>query len=283
MTQIPKMFNILPAKLFVLLVTASLCCFIGCTGETIITEQKTPEENRTDSIEEETLELNSVDSILERLRQTITGLKSYQAKIKYTSRQPLLESETVRKGRLYYTKETQRSKLRLDFNTIKQDDAKEQAYREQVFFDGVWLVRVDYQLKRVEYRQLAEPNMPIEPLDLAAGYLPIVGFAKIKDMKKQFDITLLEQPSRNSREPIHLRLQVKNGSRYKDTYSHIELWLDTKLFLPARILAVSSQDETEELEFYSQNLKKKLSDSIFQVEIPNSFSKNIIDLKQKAK
>jgi len=261
--------------MFVFLVTISLCCSIACTGGMTVKEKEKPK-------------ANPVDSILERLGETVAELKSYQAKIKHTFRQPLLESETVRKGRLYYKKEAARSKLRLDFDTLKQDDNKEQAYREQVFFDGVWLVRIDYQLKRVEYRQLAEPNAPLEVLDLAGGYLPMVGFAKTEDLKKQFDITLVEQARSKSNEPIHLRLQVKNNSIYKNDYSAIDLWLDAKLFLPVKIVTISSQDETQMLEFYNQSVnvgrhpaEKKLSDGIFQVEIPDGFSKNVIELKHK--
>jgi len=259
----------IPAKT-VLLATISLCCFVACTGGTPA------------GVVEETPEVNAVDSILKRLGQTSKGLKSYQAKIKHTFSQPLLDSETVRTGRLYYKKEAESSKVRLDFETLKQDDAKEQAYREQVLFDGVWLVRIDYQLKRAEYRQLAEPNSPMKTLDLATGYLPIAGLTKIEDLKKRFDITLITQSPSKSNESIHLRLQTKTGSGYKEAYSAIDLWLDTKPFLPTRILYISSQDETEEWEFYNQNTKKKLSDSIFQVEIPDGFSKNIIKLKQRA-
>lgn len=268
MKQILQTSSTIPAKT-VLLATISLCCFVACTGG-------------TPAGVEETRDVNAVDSILKRLGQTSMGLKSYQAKIKHTFSQPLLDSETVRRGRLYYKKEAESSKVRLDFETLKQDDAKEQAYREQILFDGVWLVRIDYQLKRAEYRQLAEPNSPMKALDLANGYLPIAGLTKIEDLKKRFDIALITQFSSKSKEPIHLRLQAKTGSGYKEAYSAIDLWLGTKPFLPTRIVYKSSQDETEVWEFHNQNIKKKLSDSIFQVEIPDGFSKNVIELKQTA-
>jgi outer membrane lipoprotein-sorting protein len=268
MKQYLQTNSTIPAKT-VLLATISLCCFVACTGGTPTEAKKAPE-------------ANAVDSILKRLEQASLGLKYYQAEIKHTFSQPLLDSETLRTGRLYYKQEAKSSKVRLDFETLKQDDAKEQAYREQVLFDGVWLMRIDYQLKRAEYRQLAEPNSPMKALDLASGYLPIAGLTKTEDLKKRYVITLVPQSSSKSSEPIHLRLQAKTDSGYKEAYSIIDLWLDTKLFLPTRIVYKSGQDETEEWEFYNQNIKKKLSDSIFQVEIPDGFSKNVIKLKQKA-
>ena len=263
-----QMNNITLPKILVSLVTISLCCSIACT-DTTIQEKKAPETNH-------------INVILEQMRQAIEGLKYYQAKIKHTFRQPLLESETIRKGRLFYKEEAGRTKVRLDFDTLKQDDAKEQKYREQVLFDGVWLVRIDYQLKRAEYRQLTEPNAPRKAFELAGDYLPIAGLSKIEDLKKRFDITFANRPSDKSKDPIHLQLKAKAGSGYKETYSTIDLWLDAKLFLPAKIAYMSDQDETDQWEFFSQKTGKKLKDSVFQVEIPDGFSKNVIELKQKA-
>ena len=45
-------------------------------------------------------------------------------------------------------------------------------------------------------RQLTEPNKPMDAFVLASRNLPIVGFAKIEDLKKQFDIKLVEQEKR---------------------------------------------------------------------------------------
>ena len=165
-----QMNSMTPLRIFVLLVTISMCCSVACT-DTTVQAKKAPETSR-------------IDIALEKMRQATEGLKYYQAKIKHIFRQPLLESETIRKGRLYYKEEAGRTKVRLDFDTLKQDDAKEQKYREQILFDGVWLVRIDYQLKRVEYRQLAEPNTPRKAFELAGDYLPIAGLSKIEDLKK---------------------------------------------------------------------------------------------------
>ena len=281
--------NMIPFRTFVLLITISLCLFIACngnsagrpTGNTGETTTR-PEVTQNDEIipEEKAPQINTIDSVLERMRKAVRELKSYQAKIKHTVRQPLLDSTTVRKGSLYYKKDATGSKLRLDFDTLRQDDGREQPQKEQVFFDGVWLIRIDYQLKRVEYRQLAEPNKPLEPLDLATDYLPIVGFADIEELKSGFDIRLIDNNSDKSNKVIHLQLKPRSNSRYKDDYSRVDLWLDKLLFLPVKIVAVSNQDQIQELEFSSRSINKKLNNSLFRVEIPDGFSKNVIELNK---
>ncbi|MCJ7729358.1 MAG: hypothetical protein MUO27_05735, partial [Sedimentisphaerales bacterium] len=72
----------------------------------------------------------SVDNILKDLQNAVSNLKSYQCKIEYLFSQPLLESKTQRKGLLYYAKSGDKSKLRINFDTLKQDEEPEQKHIE---------------------------------------------------------------------------------------------------------------------------------------------------------
>src|SRR3972149_886693 len=72
---------------------------------------------------------NDVEIILEKLNQKTKELQSYEAQIEYKFSQPLLESQSVREGVLYYTKSDRQSRLRINFQTLNQDDEKQQKYR----------------------------------------------------------------------------------------------------------------------------------------------------------
>ncbi|MFB0524720.1 MAG: hypothetical protein ACETVZ_04220, partial [Phycisphaerae bacterium] len=63
----------------------------------------------------EAVDTNSVETILKQLKEKTTKLKSYQAQIEYRFKQPLLESETLRKGVLYYQRSDGTSRLRVNF------------------------------------------------------------------------------------------------------------------------------------------------------------------------
>ena len=226
-----------------------------------------------------------VEAVLKQLNQKTKQLKSYQARIEYRFTQPLFESETLRKGVLYYARfDKKKTALRINFQTLKQDDEKEQKYIEHFIFDGVWLTHIDYQIKTVRCHQLAEPNKPVDAFDLAGKNLPIIGFAKIKDLKKQFDIKLIEPRKDEPKNFIHLYLKVKPGSIYKDDYTHIDFWIDKKLGLPAKIVAVSTEQDIYQIKLLKPKVNKRMDKKVFEFKIPRGFGKpEIIPLKKKKK
>lgn len=226
---------------------------------------------------------DKVDVILEQLRQKTAKLKSYQAQIEYCFSQPVLESQTVRKGLIYYKRHNKKSKLRINFQTLKQDDSEKQKYIEQIIFDGVWLTRIDYQIKSLERRQLVEESRPSDAFDLANRYLPIIGFTKIEDLKKQFEIRFVKQAKEEYRDLIGLHLKVRPTSVYKNDYTTINFWIDKKDFLPVRIVATSTEDDIYEIVLLEPKVNKKLDDRIFEIEIPKGFGETVVPLGSEAK
>ena len=264
----------------VLLLTVSNCWAGGCK-ESLAAQQ--PEKVKPDPVE----------AVLKQLNQNTAKIKSYEGRIEYRISQPLFESETLRKGVLYYARfDKKKTKLRINFQTLKQDDEKEQKYIEQFIFDGVWLTHLDYQIKTVRCHQLAEPNKPVDAFELASKNLPIIGFAKIKDLKKQFEIKLIELQGDEQEKFIHLHLKVKPDSVYKDKYVSIDFWIDKKLYLPAKIVAVSTEPadvpfikkDSYQIKLLKPKVNKKLDKKVFDFKIPRGFGKpEIIPLKKKDK
>ena len=253
---------------FILLVAINACWAGGCTGNLAASQPK-----RVDA--------NSVETILEQLNQETAELKSYQCRIEYLFSQPILESKTLRKGVLYYARFGDKSALRINFQTLKQDDEEEQEYIEHYIFDGVWLTHIDYQIKEVKRYQQAEPNEPVDAFDLASQNFPIVGFSKTQDLKEQFEIKLVEQQGDNAENFIQLHLKVKPDSIYKDDYTSIDFWIDKKLGLPAKIAAVSTEEDIYEIKLLEAKVNEGIDKKVFEVKIPEGFGKEIIPLKKK--
>ncbi|NIP32901.1 outer membrane lipoprotein carrier protein LolA [Candidatus Saccharibacteria bacterium] len=228
-------------------------------------------------------QVDEVEVVLKQLNMKTKQLKSYQAQVEYKFIQPAFESTSLRKGELFYKVSGKKSKLRVNFSTLKQDDEKEQKYREEFIFDGIWLAHINYQIKQVRMHQLAEPNKPVGAFELAARNLPIVGFAGIEDLRKQFEIILVDQKEDNRNDFIQLHLIVKPDSKYKDKYTAIDFWIDKKIYLPARVVAISTEEDIYHIKLINPKVNKKLSNDIFDVEIPKGFGKEIIPLKEKDK
>ena len=241
--------------------------------------------------------------VLERLNKTTSGLKSYQSQIEYKFLQPLLESESLRKGVFYYTRSGGKSALKINFNTLKQDDEKEQKNIEQYIvldgarlplpgreLNGIWLAHLDYQIKEAKYYQLAEPNDPnksADVFDLVGKKLPMLGFSKIEDLKKQFEVNLVESQKAESEKFIQVHLKVKPNSIYKDDYISIDFWIDKKLGLPAKIIAVKSEPEPpygdiEEIKFLKPKVNKSIDKKVFELKIPKGFGEpEVFPLERK--
>jgi outer membrane lipoprotein-sorting protein len=256
--------------LLVLLATINCCWAGGCAKNLAACQPK-----RADA--------NSVETILKQLNQKTAELKSYQCRIEYLFSQPLFESQTLRTGCLYYQKCGEESKLRINFQTLKQDDEDQQKHIEHHIFDGVWLTHIDYQIKEVKIRQLAEPNQPIDAFELVSENFPIIGFNKIEDLKKQFEIKLVEREQDEPNDFIRLHLKVKPDSIYRDDYTSIDFCIDRKLYLPAKIVAVSTEEDIYQVGFLDAVVNEKIDKELFEFKVPEGFGMEIIPLKKKTK
>ena len=275
---------------FIVLWVTSINWACGCTQAPKKQQQENPKDD-------------PVNIVLENLNKTTLSLKSYQSQIEYKYLQPLLESEGLHKGVFYYTRSDGQSALSINLNTLKQDDEKEQKYVERYIvldgdrlpltdreLKGIWFAHLDYQVKEVKYYQLAEQNDPDKSTDvfeLASKKLPMLGFSKIEDLKKQFDVTLIEQKKGESEDFIQVHLKVKPNSIYKDDYISIDFWIDKKLNLPAKIVAVKSEPEPpygdiEEIKFLEPKVNQNIDDKVFELKIPKGFGEpEILPLERK--
>jgi outer membrane lipoprotein-sorting protein len=224
---------------------------------------------------------NALDAVLQSLQNKAAELKSYQASMDYLFRQPLLESHQRRKGVLYYAKFQDKSFLRIDFRTLQQDEEKEQQYVQQYLFDGVWLLEVDHRLKTATRRQLTEPNRPIDAFSLASRHVPVLGFSKVEDLRRQFDIELVAEPPAQTPPRRHLHLKVKPDSAYKDDYVTIDFWIDAQIGLPAQVVAVTTEEDVYEIKLIDPKVNAELNPKRFPIDIPRGFSRETIPLKRR--
>jgi outer membrane lipoprotein-sorting protein len=227
-----------------------------------------------------------LESVLTALQKKADELTSYQCKIDYLVTQPLLESKTRRTGVLFYARLDDRSYLRIDFDTLQQDEEPQQQYREQFIFDGVWLQHISYATQSVERRQIAEPNRPVDAFSLASQHVPVFGFAKVGDLRQQFDIELVLDEQAGPLATQHLHLTAKPDSTYKEDYKTIDFWIDKTAGLPAQVKAVGTEADVGdiyEIRLIEPKVNAGIDKSVFQVRAPASFSVETIPLEKPQK
>jgi outer membrane lipoprotein-sorting protein len=245
---------------------------------------------------------SQVIEIIEKLNQATNNLKNLSAKIEYTHTQPLFDTQTVRTGRLFYVKDanatlrstsvprnttkdkstlssktttedgslrsTSSSALRINFMSIKQDQAEQQNYREDYIFDGLKLTKIDYQSKSAVTEQLAE-NKPIEPFELVQDYFPIIGFAENVELAEQFDIKLQQKTKKEKF--ITLILTPKENLRFFKKYKRVEIKIDSRNFLPFDFSAVTCEDEKITIKLSQTDTSTAVKRGVFDIVIPADF------------
>jgi outer membrane lipoprotein-sorting protein len=222
-------------------------------------------------------ELSEVDKILKKLNGSANNIKTYQADIYHLSSQPLFDSKTLRTGSIHYQRSRGQSLLRIDFNTLKQDEQPQEKYVENFFFDGVWLTVIDHQLKEVKRYQLVDPKQidsekGVDAFDLITEHLPIVGFTGTDTLKRDFVISLTDPNENTPANWTQLRLKVKPDSRFKDDWVHIDFWIDNKQYLPVKMVTLTTEDELYELSFEDAKVNKPIDASTFKPIVPEGFT-----------
>jgi outer membrane lipoprotein-sorting protein len=221
---------------------------------------------------------NSVRIVLDKLKEQVSNLKSYQCKIDYVFSQPVFQSTERRKGTLQYARMEGRSYLYIDFTTLQYDQNPEQKKREQYLFDGVWLTYIDHENRNVQRRQIAEPNAPADAFALASKRVPIMGFAKVEDLEKQFDIERVPLAADASIYKLHMK--VKPDSVYKDDYTTMDVEVDKKQGLPSKIRAVTPDKDIYEISLTESQVNETIPKSTFEIGYPKDFSVETVPLEK---
>jgi outer membrane lipoprotein-sorting protein len=211
---------------------------------------------------------DTVKTTVEKLSIAVKNIKNLSAKIEYIHSQPLFETQTIRTGKIFYLKDVNSSAARINFLTLKQDEAKEQNYREDYIFDGITITKIDYQSKSATSEQVAEENK-IEPFELVENYFPIIGLAKPEELEQQFDIIF--QKKTNKQNPNVLVLTPKEGSKFFQTYRQIEIKIDCKSFLPFEFSATTCEDEQIIIRLTHIDTSAGIKNNVFEVVIPDDF------------
>ncbi len=219
------------------------------------------------------VEKGELEGLLDAMGKRTETLRTYDANISSAFIQPLLEAQTVRWGKIYYVDDSNESKLRINFLTRQDDDARAQSDRLDYLFDGVWLVRVNYSTGHVEKRQIADEDEPEDVLGLVSENFPLIGFSNIENLKEEFEVELIDANRAEKKRGLeHVRLIPREESDFAQEYQQIDFWVDTDAMLPVRIDSLTVEEDIYRLEFEDYKMNKPLEGELFELEYPSDFT-----------
>ncbi len=254
------------------IISVLLCSFTfgqGCAVESVSAAEQADNKKQVEN--------NPVDDILARLTERGKTLSSYQCKLDHLVEQPLFESQSLRKGEMFYYRDKKQSLLRIDFNTLKQDDEPEVDDIDQYIFDGVWLTRIQHNLKEIKKYQLVDvneihPDKGVDAFDLISQHLPIVGLTGADRLKGQFDIALAEPNDNEPNYVTKLHMEVKPDSVYKDEWLWINFWIDDRVDMPIKMVTMTTEEDIYSVEFVEPKINELDDLDVFNVKVPKGFN-----------
>jgi len=221
---------------------------------------------------------------LERLSVKTRQLESYQCRISYLVVQTQFDgAKTLQNGKFYYRKTNGRTQLRINFETLKEDDETPQDYKDEYIFDGRWLTQIDYQTEQVKRYEKAEEGEYVDAFELIRQSFPIIGFNKAEELEKDFAIKFVEQKSTKAGDFVQLNLKPKPESEYAEDYVSIDFWIDIEIDLPSKIAAVNTEQDLYTIEFLKPVINKTIDKTIFEYKIPKGFTVEINKLDDENK
>lgn len=211
----------------------------------------------------------TVEQILAKLNESTAEIDTYSSKITYIYEQPILDSQTLRTGNLFFATENDLTKLRINFETVVQDDGEPQRQREHYIFDGIWLAQLDYRTNSARIRQMAREDEPASAFELARQNFPIIGFDEVDQLRQDFEITLGQSEKDDT---LVLELAVLEDSRYVDEYDWVEVSIEKERFLPRLIVAQTIEGDLYRIELSQAQLDAELEEGLFEIDVPANFS-----------
>jgi outer membrane lipoprotein-sorting protein len=102
----------------------------------------------------------------------------------------------------------------------------------------------------------------------------------MEDLRKQFDVAIVAGPED---QPAfeHLCLTVRPDSVYKDDYTKIDFWVDKAIGLPARIKAVTTEEDIHEIRLIHPQINQGVDPQRFRIEVPKGFAVEVVPLEKK--
>ncbi|AQQ70192.1 hypothetical protein SMSP2_00535 [Limihaloglobus sulfuriphilus] len=220
-------------------------------------------------------------AVIKKINQDAVKLKDLSAKIKYqvTFDNGLFESTTTYLGSIKAANTREESRLLVTFNSRREDELEPEAHHEQFYFDGVWLLRIDHNLKTSSNRQMAKPEKPMGIFELMSQYIPLVALDSMETMTSDFHVAL---ENIDEGKTASMSFKPVKGSQYAENYKQLKLTYNLKDCYPAKISGTRADGEefVIELSGASINSEKNKPAGIKPV-IPSGYSTKTIPLKEK--
>lgn len=228
----------------------------------------------------------AVMKILDALEESGRKYRALRADITYVYVDDALGDREERTGWVAYEKADEKkktpAKFRIQFQTLKQGRGKTLKDKIDYAFDGLWLTVAKHRIKTITRYQVAAKGEQIEPTKLGRGPLPLPFGQKTDDMLRHFEITTRPVKKTEPKDTEYLHLATRRAFRKSLNFRTLQMWIEKKTHLPAKIVTTDKNDNTKTVTFRNVQTDPKLSDDTFLLPKPPGWTLNVKRLEPGA-
>ena len=159
------------------------------------------------------------------------------------------------------------SRIKVSFETkrtvVGNGNPITQKQKFDYLLDKGWLTDRDYQKKLEVKRQVLRPDQKMNLLKLGEGPFPLPIGQDKEDVKKQFKVTKAEPAPDDPKDTVHITLIPKKDSQLERKFKQIDVFIDIKTNMPARIDTIEKGGTTRSTELTHVKLNSGVKDDAF--------------------
>ncbi len=189
---------------------------------------------------------SSIDNVLDALHDSGRSLKTLTATLKTTDTDTNMGTDTFHNGQLAMRiKPGGDAQLHLILKDRQFGTQKPVADRKEYVLDNGWVTDRDFTTSKESRRQISRPGQKVDVFQLGKGPIPLPIGQDKTEVKARFDVTITPPDKDDPANAIHLALTPKPNTEYSDKYKVIDVWVDSKTRMPARVATLDQKGSIE--------------------------------------
>jgi len=200
---------------------------------------------------------SSLDAVLDALNARGKDLKDFTADVALHTADNRTGEDSAQIGKVVYDAANGNSRIKVSFDKKETEaaDGKRMSQKQRLDYvlEGGWLTDRDYQKKLEVRRQVLRPGQKMNLLKLGEGPFPLPIGQDKDEVKKQFDASKVPPAADDPKGTLHVKLVPKSGTQFEKRFRQIDVFVDPKSSMPARIDTVEKAGTTRSTEL--TNLK----------------------------
>jgi outer membrane lipoprotein-sorting protein len=211
---------------------------------------------------------SDLDTTLDALNARGQNLKDFTADVALHTADNRTGEDTAQIGSvIFQNRNNGDSRIKVGFDKKESDNGNgpkitQKQKLDYVLEDG-WLTDRDYQKKLEVRRQVLKPGQKMNLLKLGEGPFPLPIGQDKDEVKKQFEASKIPAAADDPKDTVHVKLVPRPGSQFEKRFKQIDVFVDTKTRMPARIDTVEKAGTTRSTELKNLKLNTGVKDEAF--------------------